>query len=1382
MKKLLFLIVVGMLVLPIVAEAGFLGLKKVDEFISMPLITLDSNGIRRKPDSVHIFVYRSDSTALVYENRSTTYPFAIGVDTSKIYGDTTYYFVDQIQDIDGAPPNAQYDLTVHVVMWAATGLATDNWGTVQVINDSLQNYLDSLLDIRTETAGLNGLTPLQAADNIGINWADISNPTTGVGLTNTTILSVGTATNVTNLEATAVDDIWDADTSTADAAAGFGLALARGWDTTIAIIDTLQRFTKPATDTLQGIIDTLQLQDGWVAREASLYDPATDSVIVDASSAQVTGGLIPLIADTTWLSLLEARDGVAGSFGDSAQGWGATSAGGTDTLNIKTMMERNFTSASGGDGWANMLADTTWLLDTTGNRIATGFGRVLAAINDTIETLATITDIQTTGSRTVVKRGIVKTLPDVSGFSSTVFTEGDDYWIDNLIEMRDGTAVGQITRISDFTAATDSATFSPSFSVEPAIGDSFYVLAAFSEPPSSGGFDTLSTVFVDRLAGRVADTTWLSLLEARDGTAGSFGDSAQGWGATSAGSTDTLNIKTMMERNFTSASGGDGWANMLADTTWLLDTTGNKIATGFGNILGKINDTAEAQDGWVAKEATVQAHFDTLIYIGEHGLGIFVDSTAGNTNTVIGTDGTEKNPVSTLAAARTLALALGAHRFYIHGGSTFNGAGTDLGADYSEWEFYGEGFGIEIAFGGQLVTNSYFQNVTLSGVMHASGGDVHYVDCRFGFISSDFQGHAEGCELTDTIVTRPASDVSFHACFSGLAPEETPTIDFGVGANTVVFTSYSGGLRLMNGSSNDMATVSSDGHLIISANNTSLRIMAHGMINLTDSGTTTNLTQDAVWNRGSVDTVFIPATVDSNWNELVADHAVALTYGDTLPKVIEDILDSLEVAAMDNLKEAFDDDGVGSDMDLNGLHIVATGTNDTGVVIRGDGSGSGSFVAGGATGLGLAIEGGATSGGGIDVSTTNGHGMQLTGTGTNNGIIVTGGVTAVRLIGTGTGNGLQASGGATGSGFRIDGGATSGDALRILTSGSGDFISSGARDELATTISDSVWLSLLEARDGVAGSFGDSSQGWGAAGGGGGLDTLQTVFVDRLTTRIADSIWLALLEARDGVAGSFGDSAQGWGASGGGGGNDTLLTAFVDRLLTRISDSIWLSLLEARDGTAGSFGDSSQGWGRGLPISGPNVTGFHPIDTTGVGAGGDPDTVSGVIMGLQDANGTNITNLLSNSAGFSTINLVDGNHTVAAQKTGYAFIDTTFDPTGGDTIPIHGYRVTTGAPGGGNEVTIFGYVYDILDTADAMANVWVFIEPVNQANNTCDSTITPRFMKRKLTGADGKFEFDVVRSSCLSDTDYRIWMRWEGGETTKHIFTAPDAATFRILW
>jgi hypothetical protein len=291
-----------------------------------------------------------------------------------------------------------------------------------------------------------------------------------------------------------------------------------------------------------------------------------------------------------------------------------------------------------------------------------------------------------------------------------------------------------------------------------------------------------------------------------------------------------------------------GYTLTPAHVAGIADTITDSLTAEFG-VGPYATSSGDTATGGGTRDLAIAAIHDTLIYIGEHGMGIFVDSTAANTNTVLGTDGTEKNPVSTLAAARTLALALGAHRFYIHAASTFNGATTDLAADYSGWEFYGEGFGIEIAFGGQLVTNSYFQNVTLSGAMHASGGDVHYVDCIFGYISANFQGHADNCELTDTIVVKAAADISFHTSYSGLTPGHTPTIDFGAGSNTVSVSHYSGGLRIMNGTADDSVAVSSDGHLIISANNTSLRLMAHGNITITDSGTTTILTKDAVFSR-----------------------------------------------------------------------------------------------------------------------------------------------------------------------------------------------------------------------------------------------------------------------------------------------------------------------------------------------------------------------------------------------------------------------------------------------------------------------------------------------------------------------------------------------------
>ncbi len=53
-------------------------------------------------------------------------------------------------------------------------------------------------------------------------------------------------------------------------------------------------------DTANAALDTLQNQDDWVAKEASLYDPTTDSVIVDVSSASATDGLLAKTADSVW--------------------------------------------------------------------------------------------------------------------------------------------------------------------------------------------------------------------------------------------------------------------------------------------------------------------------------------------------------------------------------------------------------------------------------------------------------------------------------------------------------------------------------------------------------------------------------------------------------------------------------------------------------------------------------------------------------------------------------------------------------------------------------------------------------------------------------------------------------------------------------------------------------------------------------------------------------------------------------------------------------------------------------------------------------------------------------------------------------------------------
>ena len=844
---------------------------------------------------------------------------------------------------------------------------------------------------------------------------------------------------------------------------------------------------------------------------------------------------------------------------------------------------------------------------------------------------------------------------------------------------------------------------------------------------------------------------------------------------------------------------------------WLLGYINTQLTNRehlFTNLDEVISTRSTIGDTGVSAQE-VRKYMDTLIYIGEHGLGIFVDSTAGNTNTVIGTDGTEKNPVSTLAAARTLALALGAHRFYIHGGSTFNGAGTDLAADYSAWEFYGEGFGIEIGFGGQLVTNSFFHNVGLSGAMHPSGGDVHYVDCQFGFVSSNFQGHAEGCEITDTLVTKPSADVSLHQCFSGLSPDHTPTIDFGVGSNTVAMTSYSGGIRVMNGSSNDSIAITTDGHVIVSANNTSLRIMIHGMINLTDSGTTTNITKDAVFSRkeadlwvwANVDTALtvdtselgtwlstgisaslsdanmgaiadsvwkkdttglldagkygleattggaasitdadMGAISDSVWDKAKADmYAVANGAGDFLQDTNNailatavEILDTLKVTAYDNLKEAFDDDNVGSTMLLRAFNVTAAVAGSSAVNLTGNTSGEGMTVTGGSGGSGALFIGGSAGG----------NGMFIKGGGTDEDALV--------VQGTGIADGGSFISLGTGSGMRIDGG--------------------GAAIDLNTS---------LEANNFATDAFGSNP--------------LAASFI----TEFLDSLFETRTDADTGSGSYYGsllndlnkirDSLQ-FLVTGGAG--------ITDADMAAIADSVWFAGLAAHDGVAGSFGDSSRNWAKTSAAIG---SGAQSIVIGATDTSGTDTLISGVPVTVRDAAGNQIGQTqLTNGDGYTTWGLTAS--AVISVLTGSSVYNSHVFNTDvrtftvgstGDTVGVGHATTPTDTVLTGNDIpsiaaptqdstcSIFG---DIVDSeGNALANVTVTWSIPNDITGTCNNATILKRVKTVRTNSAGRYNLQLIWSSCLQGKKYNINFSHPKFQDREFTHIVPDSTSHLVV-
>ncbi len=185
-----------------------------------------------------------------------------------------------------------------------------------ILRDSLFAVLDSLQRLNTAytntraaylDAAISSRSTLTASDNIGINWADISNPTTTVNLSGTTINLVNTTTSVTNNVNTTwgVNDIWHYDLSSDDNLDMPGGRLNLYLDKAVGAIDD-NPWDNPKSDTAAGMGDW---QADW------FHDFNDDSL------GGVSGG-----ADTSAIKTMMLNNGFARKY---------TSGGGADTVYVK---------------------------------------------------------------------------------------------------------------------------------------------------------------------------------------------------------------------------------------------------------------------------------------------------------------------------------------------------------------------------------------------------------------------------------------------------------------------------------------------------------------------------------------------------------------------------------------------------------------------------------------------------------------------------------------------------------------------------------------------------------------------------------------------------------------------------------------------------------------------------------------------------------------------------------------------------------------------------------------------------------------------------------------------------------------------------------------
>lgn len=289
----------------------------------------------------------------------------------------------------------------------------------------------------------------------------------------------------------------------------------------------------------------------------------------------------------------------------------------------------------------------------------------------------------------------------------------------------------------------------------------------------------------------------------------------------------------------------DSATKVWLDKAIILETYGHALA-----MHERFPADVEAISGSVPAAGNLQTVYDGVegfagAYAGPRGPGVYLNDAAANMNTANGVDGTWANPVSTIAAAKTIAGSLGVDRIYL-----INNSDVTLAATMEDYEFIGIGEMSKntITLGSQNVDGSRLWNVLITGIQ---GGTSRFQadGCILSAITS-MEICAVECVIADGSSLILRNDCAFLSCKSAVAGGNTPTLDINSVTNVnVYFRDYSGGIQIDNAVATTIMSYDCPaGQLIIDGTCTDLQIHARGCLSLTDNGTTTDLTSEAAIN------------------------------------------------------------------------------------------------------------------------------------------------------------------------------------------------------------------------------------------------------------------------------------------------------------------------------------------------------------------------------------------------------------------------------------------------------------------------------------------------------------------------------------------------------
>jgi hypothetical protein len=162
-----------------------------------------------------------------------------------------------------------------------------------------------------------------------------------------------------------------------------------------------------------------------------------------------------------------------------------------------------------------------------------------------------------------------------------------------------------------------------------------------------------------------------------------------------------------------------------------------------------------------------------------------------------------------------------------------------------------------LALGGQDAGNTTFSHAVVSGI--AIGSEIHFEECKVGNATVP-PCHFDHCSFTGTLTVGSTGDFLFSDCMSQVAGAGSPTVDLAaVGATTISFRRWSGGLTLANVAVGDVISVDAVSGGTVTVGGTGGTVHIRGMVAVTDNS------------GGSVSIVKTQVTTPATINDEVVD-------------------------------------------------------------------------------------------------------------------------------------------------------------------------------------------------------------------------------------------------------------------------------------------------------------------------------------------------------------------------------------------------------------------------------------------------------------------------------------------------------------------------------